>query len=457
MKYFTQFRKQLNEYLTPGEKAKVNKWPKGVHSFSDHVFGSPDNHRVSTELEHPEAKSETHQKIEDHLKPHNIKVSDYKSGVGEDSYGRSIKLGKALEKTKAPDELKTGFQNDPARQQKKTESNDFRLNISRHHHDVAGMTSHGHSWENESCMNFNNGSHKDCLKQDLLHGTHVAYLSHKDDPNNEKPLARVALKPYHNIDNPSDTILRPEHRQYGNAPDTFSHSVNRFVDKHFPGKSDGIYKKNPNVYDDTKDNAIIGKDALDRALEHKDKDIRLAAVKHPNLSEKQLEKALTSSDADIRVHAIRHPNLGKKQIESALNDKSNIVRRNVVSHPKVTTEQLEKASKDDDYYVRIKASQHPNASKEHLHRALDDDSMYRTEIHASALSNPNADETHIDKGLDPKKHSSVRIAAAKHPNASKANLEKALIDRDYFVRKSAQDNPNAKKFGLVPKVLDNDK
>ena len=192
------------EELTPSQKKSVNKWEKGDNSFSDHMYKeSKDPHRATFELESPN-KSEHEDIVKNHLEPHGFKIKDYKLGKVEDKHGRETSIGKALGKVKAPDDVKRKFENDPSRAQK--EKTNLHVSISRHPHDVAGMTSKGHSWENESCMNFSNGDNKHYLREDVKHGTHVAYLTHKDDHNNSKPIGRIALKKYTNIDDPHDHL-----------------------------------------------------------------------------------------------------------------------------------------------------------------------------------------------------------------------------------------------------------
>jgi len=247
---------ELTEILNKAQKAKVNRWKKGDNSFSDHLFDHPTHTEKTISLEHPESEGHS-EDIKNHLAPHGIKIKDYKSGIGEDKHGREIKLGKALEKTKAPDELKNKFANDPARSNKGIGSNDLRVTISRHPHHVAGMTSGGHCWENESCMNFETGSNKDYLKQDVKHGTHVAYLHHKDDKDLEHPLARIALKKFAD-DETGHSVLRPENRTYGPPSDAFTHTVHKFINDKMPPNDSGIYHKNPNVYNDASKTTIIG-------------------------------------------------------------------------------------------------------------------------------------------------------------------------------------------------------
>jgi len=92
----------LQEILTKSQKKEVDTWEKGDNSFSNHLFDHPDHTEKTIPLEHPDSAGHEDD-IRGHLEPHGIKIKDYKSGIGEDKHGREVKLGKALEKTKASD------------------------------------------------------------------------------------------------------------------------------------------------------------------------------------------------------------------------------------------------------------------------------------------------------------------------------------------------------------------
>lgn len=254
----------LLEALLPHQRDEVSGWHAPHHSFSDHAF--PESiHRAYIPLEHPQdSVHKTH--VEEHLRKHGYEMHDYTQGTAKDKFGRLVKIGKALGKT-GGDHLLKDFTEDPSRQQKSAASDSHAVVISRHPHDVAGMTSHGQSWLNQSCMRYGTGSNCHYLPKEVGEGTHVAYLIHKDDKNIENPLARIALKPHHATDLESGdllegdkkhTILRPETKTYGDAPDAFTYTVNRWVNKHFPGNP-GVhaYKKSDEVYSDGSPHTIL--------------------------------------------------------------------------------------------------------------------------------------------------------------------------------------------------------
>ena len=498
------FQKFIGEELTPSQKAKVDTWEKGDNSFSDHAYGGDSNeHRVTHELESPDRPTSEHfPKIEQHLSQHGYKVKDYTAGKATDKYGREISIGKVLNKTGADPALKKGFEEDPARGQATKATSNLQMTVSRHPYDVAGMTSKGHSWEEESCMNFKSGSNRQYLPEDVKNGTHVAYLHHKDDPKMKKPLARIAMKKYTNIDDPNDSILRPENKTYGAAPDAFSHTVNRWVNRHFPGRPDAIYKKNPHVYDDTpRSKYVIGEKALDKAVNHPDEEVRKAvagnaslkphhldtlmldssdrvarialdnpnvnsdhvetgfrrgitsAIAHPKASSKLVNEVLTRKDKNgdyvhddwSRRDAASNPNATKAHLDAAVSDPSEMVRSYAAENPNLNSTHLHKLLRDSDMSVSARAARHENLTGAHISQAIDhhfdrgSDSKYTM---VNLGYNRNIKPKHIDRMLD-HPDADIRRAALRNKKASAANITKAMNDPKMEVRRDAMEHDNA--------------
>ena len=223
--------------LNENQKNKVNSWETPHHSFSDHAMGGLDKHTVEVPLKEKHILPPKH--IVKALGEAGHSEVNYSKGVVKDKYGREIKIGKALAKAGKHKELKD-YENDPQRSAK----SEHKVIISRHPHDVAGMSTN-QGWT--SCMNIKNGIYKSKLKDDVKHGTHVAYLVHKDATNTDKPVARIALKPY--VNQQDKKILRPENKTYGTSNSNFHKTVDAWSKKHFPAK-DGVYKKHEDVYND---------------------------------------------------------------------------------------------------------------------------------------------------------------------------------------------------------------
>lgn len=117
-------------------------------------------------------------------------VEDYITGIAVDVSGkRRIKIGKLL----SP-ELQQVFANDKTRSNaRNAASGNQMIVISRHPYDVAGMST-DRGWV--SCMHLVGGSNAHYVKDDIKHGSIIAYLVNKDDLNLQRPSARILLRVY---------------------------------------------------------------------------------------------------------------------------------------------------------------------------------------------------------------------------------------------------------------------
>lgn len=361
---------ELIEELTPEQKQKVDAWGKNTTAtkISQNVF--PEGHdRIEIPLEHPEGKqkdAEPHPDVEDHLEKHGYKIKDYKSGLATDKHGRDMKIGRVLEKTKAEDKVKQAFANDPSRAAS-TQAGNLKVVISKHPHDVAGMST-DRGWS--SCMNMDTGSNSHYLKHDVKKGTHVAYLVNKDDNEIKKPLARIALKPYHS--SVSDhSVLRPEESGYGTGDSAFHHTVKQFAEKHYPAK-DASYHKDDDVYDDDGNNVIFNENAsdkdLDKALKSKNSVSRTQVLRHPNIKVNHILSALHDPDALVRLVAARSNLLTPKHINTILDDKDPMIRTAAIRNINADKSNVDKAVNDEDVTVSKSATYHPEADDETMHK-----------------------------------------------------------------------------------------
>lgn len=230
------FLEVISEELTDEQKSKVNKWPRAKTAFSDHAMGKKD--RIVIPLNHDDP-------VKDHLETNGFAV-DRSKGVAIDKHNRALSIGKALSKTKAHPDLMLRHNRDTARKVDYSGGiGSHEIVISRHPHDIAGAST-GRSWN--SCMNMDGGEFHDHLRDDVEHGSHIAYLVKKGDHDIKDPIARTTLKPFTN--EKGHKILRPENRSYGSGGDAFSSSVRKWSETHFPAKDKAVYAKNEHVYDD---------------------------------------------------------------------------------------------------------------------------------------------------------------------------------------------------------------
>jgi hypothetical protein len=486
----TFFERYLDEELTPRQKDEVDTWHKGDNSFSNHAFGHSEEQRSSVPLQHPAELSPHHDEIQRHFDQHGIKISDYVNNSATDKHGRTVKIGKALVKTGAPSELIKKFNEDSTRSRSKSGVDDYTVNISRHPHDVAGMTSAGHSWENQSCMNFSSGMQREYLPAEVQHGTHIAYLTHKDDKTNKNPVGRIALKKYTNINDPNDHILRPENRTYGDAPDAFTHTVNKWVNHHFPGKEDAIYRKHDQVYDDTGNDTVMGKKAIPEAIashfsglharaathpdlqpEHITSMLQADhiharhvgyALSHPNATTENITQAMNHENEGVQISALRNRKANASHITQGLNSSSPHVQRAAIENKNATPEHIEKAMNSDKWTLRARAAAHKNATADQLTKALHDK---HEDVRLAAISNehnPNVNASHVGLGIHENQPSIVREFAAGHKAATPEHINTALNDggehltsTNRRIRSYAASNPNASSEN-IHRAMDHD-
>jgi hypothetical protein len=459
---FRKLKNMLSEELTPEQKEQVAKWPRDPKAIAhtDHFFG-PGNEEVNEPLHGGGDKSEPHRAVERHL-GQEIHPDDYKAGKTKDKYGREVKIGSLLQKTKADPKLVKSFANDSTRQLKRESK--LSVLVTKSAAGVAGQTSSGQSWEDESCKNFETGSNRDYLKPEVKHGSVVAYLRN----HHGHELARATLHPHYDG---NDNVVYKANSYYGPRVKEFEDHVKGLESRlSSPNASKtSMYRIHPEVYNDTEEDASLHPDIdhqhlhkilhdghvklrqlaashsnassenLHKALDDKDRVVRENATKNSNATAEHLHKALDDKDRYVRLAATQHPNTNADHLHKALNDKDYEVRKAAVKHPNLTAEHLHKALDDDDETIRGLAAGHPNTTSEHLHKALDD---YHYGVRKEAASNPKAKAEHLHVALDDE-HPHVREEAAGHPNLTSEHLHKALNDTDRDVRLVAANHPNA--------------
>jgi hypothetical protein len=82
-------------------------------------------------------------------------------------------------------------------------------------------------------------------------GTLIAYLVNVNDKNIEKPLARMLIKPFINVINPTDIAFGIENKVYGTGTASFVDVVSRWVNAVNNARAlNGIFQFNPKSYRD---------------------------------------------------------------------------------------------------------------------------------------------------------------------------------------------------------------
>jgi hypothetical protein len=235
---------QLDEYLTPDEEAKVAKWKKRTRratKATNHFFGGDEIEDIYRPLVDLDGKSEVHAAIEQDI---GIPISsdDYEKGMVKDKSGKQIRIGSAISDPK----LRNAFKIDPLRKGQSTKAASRNVRITRSPTGVAGQTSHGQSWEDHSCKNFNDGINKSYLCHEVKHGTVVAYLTDKESG---EEIARGTFQPYTNKEG---NYMYKLDSYYGENNAQFKKYLGQ-LEKELSQPHSGslMYNIHPNVYNDS--------------------------------------------------------------------------------------------------------------------------------------------------------------------------------------------------------------
>lgn len=361
----------LNEALTQQEKGEVDSWSRGDYSFSDHAFGG-DKTQLRTVIP-VESERTAHPDVVDHLSQHGYKISDYDKGLARDANGREMKIGKVLEKTKAPYKISSAYENDPnrsalGRNASQFPSSDLQVVISRHPHDIASMST-DRGWE--SCMNMRGGCNSHYLARDVQEGTHVAFLTKKGDDTAEEPLARIAIKPFYG-DQTGRKILHPEGRTYSTAngfDSRFTGAVRKWTEQNFPKGDKEVFSKSKDVYDDDNKREVGSMEAM---LNHPRSTVRARAFTEYShkITPEHIERILSRTDlGEDREAALAHPKTSSEVLDREWDKTDDYAKRHILKNPNAPQRAFSEGMKMGDFARRLIA-ENPSAPKEVLHELL---------------------------------------------------------------------------------------
>jgi hypothetical protein len=409
----------LKEELNATQKAIVSKWPRDQKAISatDHYFGK-DNDDIITPLKGTQDKSEIHKKVEAHLGKQ-ISIDEYKKNTTTDKHNRTTGVSKLIKDPK----LLQDFNNDNTRQGKQFTG--LSTHTTRSAHGVAGQTSSGQSWEDESCKNFETGSNKKYLEPEVKHGTVVTYL--KDHTGKE--IARATLHPHHNDEGHVAYALNS---YYGIDHADFKDHIDQLA-KDLSGPHKGgkiVYKIHPDVYDDMNHKTILHPGISETGLKTiqsknpNNLSLHRAIFNHPNATDKMLHDGIKSDNGDIAFTALGSSRLKREHIDTALSHSSPFVREAAMDSEKVTKIQLHTALKDSDQSVREAAMTHPKIDKTHIGAVLADKTNGSV-VKEIAVRHKYATEDHINQGLSDS-DDWVKLAAIRNRNVTPDNITNAL-------------------------------
>jgi hypothetical protein len=204
-----------------------------------------------------------------------MNFEDYlKDGTFNDSYGRPVKIGRALQNISGsynkyfPNEdeenvdngkefilhtLLKQFNEDPSRVTTRTQTKPKMVVVSRAKYDVVGMST-DRGWS--SCMSLNASNGQTYVHCDVTEGTLIAYEIDADDKNIQRPSARVTIKPFINTKDSNDIAYVTSGSVYGTSSVLIPFVKSVLFEPLLPTEFKS-YKRNEKLYSDfTDDNKI---------------------------------------------------------------------------------------------------------------------------------------------------------------------------------------------------------
>ena len=218
----------------------------------------------------PYGEDSTEDEIETILKQYQFTIKDYKNNLAIDMRSnKEISLSRALSivSKKEPDvkELMDRYATIKSKGVIDKEES-LMIVFSSDKYDIAGMST-DRDWD--SCMNVIKGGKKKYVERDIKEGSIICYLTKSSDTNIEKPLGRVLIKPYINMENNKDVILYTEDNTYGNIPnpEIFVTTIDTYMEK--IQNLSGTYKRLGCLYDDSYRNEIQKREETEKSLKLK--------------------------------------------------------------------------------------------------------------------------------------------------------------------------------------------
>lgn len=353
-----------------------------------------------------------------HLANAGYAISDLHSGIVKDKYGREMKAGKALSQSKASKELMEAYA---------LHQQGSNLDLDAHHIitstkplDIAGMTT-ATSWADSSCMDLHKGSNKHYLEQDVRHGTRVHFLTHKDDPNIENPLARALSKKYVGKlpDGTEHVIYRRDDKVYGSSNTAFNDSIDAMNEKNHPMHPDvSKYVLHGDLY------LNQGRDTLHNFP---------AIAKHiddPTLTQEQLKVLVEHPDKEIGLKLLKRSEMNGDLLKRLAAHPNDEVVMGAMNHEKVNKDVINVASMSNNIKVALAALAHPLASNTTCNNAAGENS--NLDVARFAMNHKEADSETIESAVG-NSNPKVVLEALKHPSVTKRAVTLALNSEDKAV------------------------
>jgi len=444
--------KRFLQYLTEAPLSPKHK--KELHLMMGKEYPEPTkDDRIEIPL-HSGPDVTPHPDVQSHLEKHGYQIKDYKAGIAyHPEKKQEIKIGKALEKTKAEGSVVAAFRDDPRRALSKKADSDLKVVITKHPHDIANKSTNQH-WT--SCMDMDGGSNRHYIPADIRAGAHEAYLVHKDDHNLENPLGRISLKPFHSydIEHGDHTILRPEGKTYGAGHAAFHKTVQDWAEKTHPAHPERVYTKDEDLYNDDDRHKIYGSKVMDRFSKSEDFDQRSYAAQHGEAH--HIDNIIKTMGNHPYSYGItkaiaQNPHATPEHLRTLAHHEraSATLMGHVVNHPNAPDDVIDHAIDRFDTHA-IEFAKSPNLKPAHIDKLLAKGSGNVARVLGS---HHNPQPHHFD-ALANHEHWTVRQAVAENPRLPVHHQEKLAEDEDSDIRESLTKNPNLKHHVISKLIQD---
>jgi hypothetical protein len=330
MKYVKSRKDFLGEALSLSTAKKYrkgwdeNQWKSLFQEWTD----DPRAYRIYLPFVAPKVDAGAPPQIDNFLDSIGWNVDDYRLGLAkEKSTGRAMKIGKLINKYGDRETLKI-FTEDPGR----LKPREWEIVISRHPYDLAGMST-DRGWT--SCMQLDVANKGEVfIPRDIKAGTIIAYLIRKGDRNINNPSARVLIKPYQSIEDPSETVLVADRTIYGQFIPGFLDAVQDWLDEVNRGKS-GVYRIDPKLYPENAeyDATIVAQGILDSNLMSSKSIYYYSLI--PDADAEVLGQMASSPNADTKalVSIAMHDNTPTSTLERLAATANPSIKRAVATNP----------------------------------------------------------------------------------------------------------------------------
>ena len=187
-----------------------------------------------------------------------ITVGNPEKGIPYQQKTVTKSIGSIMKDTTAHPHIRKAFENDPTRTG--SSSSKYDIILSNHPHDVYGMST-GRGWTSCAQMRKKNletgetnkgydGPASRKMESEIENHTHVAYLVPRGGDVDTQAIARLTFKKHSAVGDRHQTLI-PESTIYGSAPSGAKQIIKHEVGKLFMTKPGLVYKKHPDVYDDS--------------------------------------------------------------------------------------------------------------------------------------------------------------------------------------------------------------